>query len=61
MATRKSGAYPEHSRVGLPGIRNAVETGFDSSAFSQGEHIRLGKNDSSLESEIKACRPCPPY
>jgi len=61
MTSRRSGTCPERIRGGLPGNSNAIKTGLYSSAFPQGERIRLGKKDSSLESEIKAYRPCPPY
>jgi hypothetical protein len=48
MSRRKGG--------GQPGNKNAEKHGFYSKLFSQGEKIRLGKSDSSLEGEIKATR-----
>jgi len=41
---------------GQPGNRNAEKHGFYSKMFSQGEKIRLGKSDASLEGEIKSTR-----
>jgi hypothetical protein len=48
MSSRKGG--------GQPGNKNAQTHGFYSKLFSQGEKIRLGKSDASLEGEIKATR-----
>jgi hypothetical protein len=48
MSSRKGG--------GQPGNKNAEKHGFFSSTFSLGERMRLARNDSSLEAEIKATR-----